>query len=141
MQNTRARDKSGFSLIEAVIASFVLALVATGGFLLVSQTYWAISSARDHYIAGAMALSTLERARNVNYSNLPLMSETNVIVNEQGLVDTSAGYYRRTVTVTEIEPEPHPLTRIEVQIDLRNRKTGNFDYRNESMSSLYTTYQ
>jgi hypothetical protein len=69
------------------------------------------------------------------------MSETNVIVNEQGLVDTSAGYYRRTVTVTEIEPEPHPLTRIEVQIDLRNRKTGNFDYRNESMSSLYTTYQ
>jgi Tfp pilus assembly protein PilV len=140
MQNTRAHGKSGFSLVEAVIASFVLALVATGGFLLVSQTYWAISSARDHYIAGAMALSTLERARNVNYSNLPLMSETNVVVNEQGLVDPEAGYYRRTVTVTQNDPEAG-LTHIVVTIDLRNRKTGNFDYRNESMSSLYTTYQ
>jgi hypothetical protein len=140
MQNTRAHGKAGFSLIEAVIASFVLALVATGGFLLVSQTYWAISSARDHYIAGAMALSTLERARNVNYSNLPLMTETNVVVNEQGLVDPEEGYYRRSVTVTPNDPEAG-LTHIVVTIDLRNRKTGNFDYRNESMSSLYTTYQ
>jgi len=125
------------TLVEVVIAIAVLALVMAGSYALVSRSAALSRAARNHYVATMIAFNRLERAKNFEYDDLPLMAESEVLVNDNGVPDTE-GDFRRTTTVnTNYAPN---LTKIEVKVDIRNMRSGNFEGEQEKIASLFTSY-
>jgi hypothetical protein len=131
------KTKSGFTLVEAVISSVLLVLVIGGSYSLVTRSQSLIYAARNHYVAVNIARARLERSRDFAYDQLSTLTETNIVVNDSG-VPNSTGYFRRSTTViTNYQPG---LTKIEVRTDIRNSKTLEFKDDNESVASLFTEY-
>lgn len=128
---------SGFTLIEAIISSMLLALVIAGSYSLVNRSSALIRSGRDHYVAINIARSKLERIRNFQYDQLYTLSESNVVVNDSG-TPASDGLYRRTTAVyTNYSPG---LTKVEVRVDIADQRTLRFQGNSESVASLFTEY-
>jgi hypothetical protein len=103
------RDHSGFSIIEAVLASTLLLLMATfliSGYLF-SQENLVLSGNRDQ--AALVATEGLEAVRNIqdaNFSNLANgtygLSTTSQQWNFSGASDT-VGIYKRAITISTID--------------------------------------
>ncbi|MFO7937858.1 MAG: hypothetical protein R6V06_09680 [Kiritimatiellia bacterium] len=147
---------SGTTIVETVIAIVLLALVLAAAFPLVDQTLGRIYSTKDHYVATSICQARIERARQVPYSDLSLMDEKNILVDDFGNLAVLNGRFRRTTEVTT-NGLPVGLTRMEVTteickctrwgwmrflhpINTENRKCG-FDGIQEKMSFLFTEYE
>jgi prepilin-type N-terminal cleavage/methylation domain-containing protein len=129
--------KAGMSLIEVVIAVLVLSLVLGGAYPLIVRAARLSRTARNHYVAVQLAQNRLERARTIAYSELPLLAESNLIVDETG-APTIAGRFRRTtVTTTNYAPN---VTQVAITVEMRNTKTGQFQGEAETLVMLYTEY-
>ncbi len=137
---TTKRERSGFTLVEAVIAFAVCALILAGAYPLLTSTTRKLYQARDHYAATTICLAQIERARDIPYEQLgsALGRDNQVRVNEMGAND-SQGRFRRTTSVRVDYPDSG-LTSVSVTTDIMNRKTGAFTNELETMSYLFTAY-
>lgn len=138
--------RQGFTLAEAVISTALLVLVIGGSYMLVSRAQGLIYSARNHYVAINIARARIERSRDFAYSQLPLMAENNIIVDDSG-TPAQNGYFRRSTLIAtnyiDLGGVLRPgLTKVEVRVDIRNSKTLDFTVTNdyESVATLATEY-
>jgi type II secretory pathway pseudopilin PulG len=131
---------SGFTIVEAVIAVSICAVVLAGAYPLLTTTTRKLYQARDHYAATTICLAQIERARDIPYEQLgtALGRDNQVRVNEMGANDP-AGRFRRTTSVRVDHPDPG-LTFVTVTTDIMNRKTGIFAEEQEALSYLFTAY-
>lgn len=121
--------RSGFTIVEAVVSSVLLAMVLGGAYTLIVRTYTVSRVARDHYVASNLAKNRIERAHNFRYSDLPLLAESKVMVDDNGSGDTE-GHFRRTTRVNTSFVDPitgATNTEVSVAVDVRNIRTGSFD--------------
>lgn len=133
-----ASNKQGFTLIEALISLVLLVLVLGGAYPLVSQSTRGIYIARNHYVAVNISRSRIERVRNFPYSQILSLTETNVVVDDNG-APISDGYFRRTTDITT-NGVPSGLTLVVVRTDIRDSKTLTFTGDYESVSCKLTEY-
>jgi type II secretory pathway pseudopilin PulG len=129
--------KRAFTLVEAVVSTLLLVMVIAGAYTLINQSSRLIRGARNHYVAINIAKARIERARNFPYNQLPLMQEAALTLNDDGTPDSS-GYFRRSTLVSTNEAPG--LTRITVQVEMRNLKTRQFIGEKESITGLFTEY-
>lgn len=131
----------GFTLVEVMVGLFLIVLVLGGAYGVVSRAQALQRAARDHYVAIAIAKNRLERAHAFQYeSNLMLLSESAVVVNDNGNPDVNGMFQRQTIVNTNYAPG---LTEIQVVVKIRNRFTGGFDSsgaNKEEMMCLFTKY-
>ena len=130
------RSAGGFTLIESLIAMVVLAMVMGGAYTLIVQSAQLSRAARDHYVAVNLAKNRMERARNFQYSDLRLVAESNMIVDENGNPNTAANFKRTTVVTTNYSAN---VTQVSVSVQIRNYRTGSWG-ATEQMSSLFANY-
>jgi prepilin-type N-terminal cleavage/methylation domain-containing protein len=132
----RRKAKSGFTLVESLIAMVVLAMVMGGAYSLVVQAARMSRAARDHYVAVNLAKNRLERARNFQYADLRLVGESNMVVDENGNPNTASNFRRTTVVNTNYSAD---VTQITVTVQIRNFRTGSWGSQ-EQMSSLFASF-
>lgn len=129
--------KKGFTLVEALVSVALLGIVIAGSYVLMNRSAQLVRSARNHYLAINLGKNRIERARTMRYSDLTLLAEQNVIVDDNG-VPFSAGDFRRT-TIVDTNTAAG-LTAITVSNEVRNVRTRQFQNESESVSSLFTEY-
>lgn len=134
---TGRRLRRGMTLTEVVVATFLILLVMTSAYSLIIRSSELSRSARRHYIALSLAKNRLERARNFLYSDLKLMAETDLTVNDNGNPDPN-GRFRRTTSVDTNYAAG--LTEMIVTVKIRNPHTGLFTTDNETIRTLFTEY-
>ncbi len=134
------RGTAGISVIEVLFAVSLLAISLTGAYLMISQSSRLLLAARDHYVATTLCLARIERARNVDYSLLPLLAESapGTRVDQDGVPDEN-GNFRRVTMVSTNSPSSG-TTSIDVTVKIRDRFQGTFDTSHETMSCIYTDY-
>jgi prepilin-type N-terminal cleavage/methylation domain-containing protein len=97
-QVRKSGSRSGFSLVEVMIAAAILLLVL-GGFLAVFVSAMRTQvMASDYYSATCIARNRIQRARSLEFASLPLMVESNATVDADGDAGPT-GKFRRTTTV------------------------------------------
>lgn len=129
--------KNGFTLVEVVIALLLVVVVLAGAYLLIVHAARLTRMARDHYIAINIAKNRLERARNFQYSDLYLLQESNMIVDENGAPGENGRFNRSTEVITNYAPN---LTQINVTVRIRSRRNNQFGTEQERISTLFTRY-
>ncbi|HRZ11663.1 MAG TPA: prepilin-type N-terminal cleavage/methylation domain-containing protein [Kiritimatiellia bacterium] len=134
---TQRRGRSGFTLVEVMIAVVLVLLALGGAYTLIVHSARVSRAARDHYVAVNLAKNHLERARNFRYADLYLLAEDNLVMNENGGPD-NRGRFRRTTVVDD--DYATGVTEITVTVQVRNRRTGEFGEEKEQISSLFTEY-
>lgn len=130
-------EKSGFTLMEAIISIVLLAIVIAGSYSLVLRSANSIYSARNHYLAVNISKARIERARNFAYSELYLLGESQVLVDDCGNPLTDGPYRRSTTVNTNYQVG---LTSIAVTTEIRDLKTKTFKNDSETVTGLFTEY-
>lgn len=110
-------------MVEVVVALLVFSIFIAGMTGLVLSARQAQDMARSHYIATNMAKNRLELARAIEYANIGIFSEQDVIVDANGNPDPDGGY-RRTTVLGTVTPN---LVRVRVSVEVRNRISLEFE--------------
>lgn len=129
--------RSGFTLVEVVIALALIVIVLGGAYSLVIHAARVSRMARDHYIAVNLAKNRIERARNFRYADLYLLAESNQVMDENG-GPSDSGRFRRTTAVDSVSRPG--MTVVTVTVRVRSLRTGAFGNEGESMSTMLTDY-
>lgn len=132
----RRTGKLGMTVMEAMMAVFILAMGVAGIAGLIVQTVKLTDMARAHYVAVNIGKNRLERARVMPYSDLESLIEDKTRVNVSGDPDV-AGDYRRTTTVTNVTEN---LKELVVTVAVWDRVNLVFTNESEIIRSLYTEY-
>jgi Tfp pilus assembly protein PilV len=130
-------SRSGFTLIEAVVSAVLLALVIAGSYTLLVRSAALIRGARNHYIAMNISKARVERARGFKYDQLSLLTETNMVVNDDGSPLSSGDFRRTTLIDTNYQPG---LSLMTVVTEIKDLRTRGFRGENESAAALFTEY-
>ncbi len=129
------------SIIEVLLAIAILTVSLAGAYTMVVMCKRMLLSARDHYVATTLCLARVERARDIAYPLLGLLEEVapGTVMDQDGAPDAN-GNYRRTTLIQANTPE-EGVTRLEVTVVMRNRRTLQFNVHDqERMTCAYTTY-
>jgi prepilin-type N-terminal cleavage/methylation domain-containing protein len=132
-------SRDGFTMVEVMVSVFLMALVMTGAYALITRASALSRVARNHYVAVSLCKNRLERARTLDYASVPLLAENNVIVNDSGMPESGA-MFSRTTTVNTNTVSTNCLEMV-VTVKIRNQRSGQFVGEKEQMSSLYTDYE
>ena len=116
-QTRNGARRAGFSLLELMFAMALLVAVLAAALPFLDQVMSRFQMARDHYIATTICQGRIERGRAVPYADLPLMAETDQLVDDFGNPASPNGRFRRTTTVSTDDPTDG-LTTIQVQTDI-----------------------
>jgi type II secretory pathway pseudopilin PulG len=109
--------KSGMTMLELAIAMGLLVIIMTAAFPLVDAMVSRFQMARDHYVAASLCQGRIERARAVPYSDLGLLAESDMLVDDFGNPASPNGRFRRTTAVTRDSPG-EGLTTMSVRVDI-----------------------
>ncbi|MDR2947060.1 MAG: prepilin-type N-terminal cleavage/methylation domain-containing protein [Candidatus Adiutrix sp.] len=125
-QNERLRGAGGFTLIEVLVTTVVIALGCLGALHLQSVSMQAGSTADERTVAAFLAETKLETMRAVRFTDLKIGSSTQVCTRDGACCDktestpcTGSGHpsYPYEIVTKVIEGEPTTLSRrIEIQI-------------------------
>ncbi|MEI7901974.1 MAG: prepilin-type N-terminal cleavage/methylation domain-containing protein [bacterium] len=152
----RANRERGMTLLEALVAMGVFALVMMATFPLVDQTMSRFQMSRDHYVAATICQARIERARGVPYADLPLLAESGAQVDDYGNLSVPGGRFRRTTTVVTNTPVAGmTMLTMETQICLctrwgwrkhlhplrQGKMVCQFTDEKEEMAFLFTEYK
>jgi prepilin-type N-terminal cleavage/methylation domain-containing protein len=129
--------RGGFTLVEVTFALLLVVVVLGGAYGLIVHAARISRSARDHYVATNLAKNHIERARNFRYSDLYLLEESNLVLDENGGPANGGRFQRTTLVNTNYAPG---LAEIVVTVQIRSRRTGEFGEEQEEISSLFTEY-
>lgn len=147
--------KSGMTVLELTIALGILVLVMSAAFPMVDAMVSRFQMARDHYVATTLCQGRIERTRGVPYSDITLMAEKGIAVDDFGNASPN-GRFRRTTVVRRDTPEAGLTTMtVRTQICICSRwgwrklyhplKQGKyickFTEESEQMSFIFTEYK
>ncbi len=134
----RKADTRGFTLVEVMVSSMILALFLSGALAMLVQTTRTTESVRRRTEAVSLAWSRVERARLVGFDAMEDLVEEapGNVVNAAGLLDEN-GLYRRVTSVESLQGEL-PAVRIRVDVWVRNFRDAAFDGVPESMETIIT---
>lgn len=150
----RLNHKRGMTILELTIATGILALVFSAAFPLVDAMVSRFQMARDHYVAASLCQGRIERTRGVPYSDIALMAENGLTIDDFGNAHPD-GRFRRTTVVRVDTPEAGLTTMmVRTQICICSRwgwrkvfhpiRTGTrickFTAECEQMSFVFTDY-
>lgn len=113
----KSASRQGMTVLELMIAMAVLVTVMAVALPLLDQMMSRFQMARDHYVAATICQGRLERARTATYTDLDLLTEDNVLVDDFGTPASPGGRFRRTTTVLRDSPVAG-LTTITVRADI-----------------------
>jgi Tfp pilus assembly protein PilV len=130
-------SKSAFTLVEAVISAVILALAIAGSYSLITRSASMIRSSRNHYVAVTLAKDHIERARSIPFSQLHLMAESRLLVDDSGTPDSQGDFRRTTSVVTNYQPG---VTLICVTNEIKSLRTRTFQGEWETVAALFTEY-
>jgi len=130
-------SRVGLTLIEALVAIFVLSL-CIGGMCKVAVCLKQTSDkARSHYVAINIAKNRLERMRTFDFNELYLFAEDKVLINVSGNPD-SGGDYRRSTVLSEMQTN---LIEAAITVEIRDRISRGFDGEGENIESCFADIQ
>ena len=125
----KSLPKQGATLAEVMIAVLVMFIFMAGAYKVVTQMMWVNQTSRDHFVAINLAFNRVERIRNLVDVAPNLMTESLVVMTENG-VPANNGNFRRPTTVNSLGTN---LTEVLCQVDIRNRKSRKFDGKVERL--------
>ena len=99
-------DSRGFTLVEVVISSSILAVVIAGlmaGFVSALRVH---RHATRHYHATVLARNRLMRARSIYYTGLRYLAQSKMRINELGDRDERGNFIRSTTVETNVPSAP-----------------------------------
>ena len=111
----RARPTSGFTLVEAMVASVILVIFCVAFLSSAIASMRSQQLACDYYKAMTIARNRIQRATEFEYANIRLMKENQAPVDGNGNI-TAAGIYRRTTTCVPYNGKTN-LVQITVQVN------------------------
>jgi len=104
-----ARRDGGFTLVEVVVASGILAAVVGGLFAATIAAISAQYMAANYYRATNLARNRVQRAAAQPFDSLPMVEEPERRIDGFGN-PSGQGAYTRQTTVTEITPDVYDVT-------------------------------
>ncbi len=107
--------RKGFTLVEIMIAVTVLGLAMAGAYRIINMSTQARLDAHNFYIATVIANNRIERAKNMLYTDLPLMAEATNRVDEVGAPNPQGQYRRFTEVESDWDGDPR-VTRVAVSV-------------------------
>ncbi|MCK5850380.1 MAG: prepilin-type N-terminal cleavage/methylation domain-containing protein [Kiritimatiellae bacterium] len=113
------KSKDGFTLVEMVIASFILAMVFGGAMKCFVAAARSQYLANEYYAASVLARNRVEYAKIYPFQSLAMLIETDVQLDRYGEPDGD-GVYWRTTTVTPSVVNPVCIDVI-VEVDYETR--------------------
>ena len=128
----KKNGREGMTLVEVVVALFIFALVTAGMMKLMSVVSESSDRAREHYQAVNICKNRIERARSFDFAQIHTFEEDKVLVDKNGQPADDANF-RRTTVVNEIGTN---LVEMIVTVEIRNRKTWEFDGVSEHVRSM-----
>lgn len=135
--NRVRKDRSAMTLVETAVALAIFAMCIGGMCALIVVSKRLSDQARWHYTAINLAKSRLERARALPFESLEMLVENQTGVNASGFTD-SDGDYRRSTYVNEIKSGL--LKEIVVVVEIRDRRTLDFEGEHEEIRSYFANY-
>lgn len=127
-------------MTETMVSIMLVVMVMAGAYGVIVQAAKLSRAARNHYIAITLAKNRLERCRGFDYIDLQLLAENNTVVDDNGTPDPR-GMFRRTTGVnTNFVTNATVMTKVDVSVQIRSYRSGNFGAEKEEMSSLFTEY-
>ncbi len=117
-----ARRCDGFTMTEVMVASMILMLFLAGfigSFIMALRT---LDASNNHYRATSIARNRIQRARSFEFASLPLLEETDNVIDRYGNIDQAGTFRRSTMISTNTPTAPHTVRiRVEVRYPLRSR--------------------
>ncbi|MCC5850312.1 MAG: prepilin-type N-terminal cleavage/methylation domain-containing protein [Verrucomicrobia bacterium] len=134
----RKANTRGFTLVEVMVSSVILALFLSGALAMLVQTTRTTESVRRRSEAVSLAWSRVERARLVDFNNLEDLVEKapGTVVNAVGLMEEN-GLFRRVTSVAPL-PGEMPAMQIRVDVWVRNTRDGAFSGVPETVETVIT---
>ena len=105
----RGARRSGFTVIEVVVAGGILAAVVGGLFAAVIAAIGTQYMAANYYRATSLARNRIQRAAAQPFDSLPMVAEPQRRIDDYGN-PSAQGVYTRQTTVTEITPDVYDVT-------------------------------
>jgi type II secretory pathway pseudopilin PulG len=131
--------RSGFTLVETVIACAIVIMVLAGSYLILDASMNLLRTVRDAYAASTITNARLERARLIPVTDLAQLAESETLVDDYGL-PTTGGRFRRTTVVSTNQPS-FGCTQVVVTTDVKQpKKTPVVYYNRRSMIGVFTLY-
>ncbi len=125
------RNRSGATLIEAILAVTIFAAFMTGtSKVLVSQKK-VLDMARDHYTAANLAKNRMELLRTFDFNQIPALNETAIRIDNNGIPSTE-GHFIRTTTINTITTNLYEMA---ITVKIQNRKTLAFDTAEQTINT------
>lgn len=120
-------SSAGFTLVEVVVAGFLLVIFVGGALGVLVQTSRTTHVIRQRTLATSLAWSRVERARHISFDEMEDMvePETGNRVDGSGLLDQD-GTFLRVTRVTVEEDEGIRMNRIEVFVWPMHPQSGTF---------------
>jgi hypothetical protein len=128
---------SGFTLVEVVVAGFLLVIFVGGALGVLIQTSRTTQLVRQRTMATTLAWSRVERIRHLSFDEMEDMAEpeSGTRLNASGLPDQD-GDYLRVTRITLEEEEGIRMNRIEILIRSLNPRSGEFSGEPQVIETL-----
>lgn len=128
-------EKTGFTLVEMLVAVFLLAFVMAGVYRTLHTAMRLRTTAHRHYLSVIVANNRIERAKTVGFLELPFLAENEVRVDEQGTPDQEGQFLRSTQVNTNVNDNPD-LVQITVTVQPPTYRTDGVR-ASESVTTLF----
>jgi prepilin-type N-terminal cleavage/methylation domain-containing protein len=127
----------GFTLIEVLVASTLLAVFVTMAVGSLVQTARVIDRVRQRTTASTLAMSRIEHARHVAFSEIIELAEDapGTVIDFAGLTDQDGAFLRRT-TINAITEDNVTVFLVRVDVWPRDRRTGLFPGGPETVETM-----
>lgn len=100
--------KSGFTLVEAMIAGVILMFFVGGFVLTFIMAMRTVHTATNHYRATSIARNRIQRARAFDFGSLELLEENEIGIDQFGNSDPG-GRFRRSTSISTNWATPHTV--------------------------------
>ncbi|MDF3130941.1 prepilin-type N-terminal cleavage/methylation domain-containing protein [Kiritimatiellaeota bacterium B1221] len=129
---------SGFTLVEVMVSSVLLAVVILSALALFVQVTRSSQLVRRRTDATSIAWSRIERARNLQFDEIDELIEggEGTRVNEAGLTDETGKFLRKTSVVTDTNGVA--VKRIRIEVIPEGLLSKEFDVAAEVLETIIT---
>jgi len=107
----------GMTLVEVMIASIIFLIISTAFAAAILAALRTAYMASDYYTATCIARNRIQRAKSMDFDSIPLLAETNTLVDAQGTISVT-GRYERTTLVSNAAPWTYSV-KVSVAFPLR----------------------
>jgi prepilin-type N-terminal cleavage/methylation domain-containing protein len=131
--------RGGFTFTEVAIAIVLLGMAMAGVYRMITVGMNTRKYVHSHYVATVIANNRIERAKNLVFGELPLLTEQGVTIDELGAPDTEGVFRRFTTITTNWDGDPR-VSRITVMVQFPNPLDRNGQPGSNEVSTLITEF-